>query len=186
VNTVPLNCNHCGAPLSVPETARFVTCSHCHAQLAIHHEGAAVFTEMLGEIAERTANIEEHLDELRLEKDLERVDAAWEQERREIMVGGENGPPKRSVIWLFSLVCAAVGAHLVWRMTQGRRGISPWFLLIPPTVAWLFGWIMTMQVDRYEESESFYRRIRNSILRRGRPKRYARTGADLTSSPRHS
>ncbi len=182
MKTVPLNCNHCGAPLSVPETARFVTCAHCHAQLAIHHEGAAVFTEVLDEIAARTASIEEHLEELRAEKDLERVDAAWEKERKEILVGGEKGPPERSLVWACSFLFMVIGLIFFWNVTGGRRGLSPWALLIPLIVPWVVGWIMVMQVDRYEESEGFYRRIRQSILRRGRPKRYARTGASLKAS----
>ena len=181
MKTVPLNCNHCGAPLRVPETARFATCAHCHAQLAVHREGEAFFTEVLGEIAARTANIEEHLEELRMEKDLERVDAAWEQEKQEMLVG-DHGLPSRAGTWFFSLVATIVGTYFTWRLTGGRRGLSPWVLLIPLTVPWFIGWVMTIRIDRYEESEGFYSRIRQSILRRARPKRYGRTGASLKAS----
>lgn len=187
VKIVPLSCNHCGAPLSVPESTRFVTCGHCHSQLAIHHDGAAVFTEVLGEIAARTANIEQHLAEMQMEKDLERiekdlarVDAAWDKERKEILVGGEKGAPAKGMVWLTSFLFMVVGTAIFLPMVGGRRAISPWALLIPVTVPWVMGWVVAMQVDRYEESEGFYKRIRQAIQsRRGRLKRSARTGASL-------
>ena len=49
-----INCNSCGAPLKVSDTARFITCTHCSTQLQVQHSGGAVYTEILGQIAEQT------------------------------------------------------------------------------------------------------------------------------------
>ena len=92
VKTVPLNCNHCGAPLSVPESARFVTCAHCHAQLAIHHEGAAFFTEVLDKLKTQTDDIADSLFEMQRRQDLDRLEIEWAEKRREIL-GAAPEPP---------------------------------------------------------------------------------------------
>ena len=44
---VSVNCNHCGAPLEVPQGTHFVTCQHCGARLQIHMNGGVVYTELL-------------------------------------------------------------------------------------------------------------------------------------------
>ena len=38
MRTIALQCNHCGAPLQVSESARFVTCTHCGTQLTIRQQ----------------------------------------------------------------------------------------------------------------------------------------------------
>jgi LSD1 subclass zinc finger protein len=180
LKAVPLNCNHCGAPLSVPETARFVTCAHCHAQLAIHHEGASFFTEVLGEIAARTKNIEEQIEELRLEKDLERLDQKWEKEKKEIL-GSAQEPMDRQAIWFWTRIAVIGCVAMIFFVTRGRPNLL--VLLLAAVVPVLFGGFVAMQADLYEQSEGFYQRIRRRIINRGgKAKRYGQTGESLEPS----
>jgi LSD1 subclass zinc finger protein len=180
VKTVPLNCNHCGAPLSVPETARFVTCAHCHAQLAIHHEGAAFFTQVLGEIAARSKNIEEQIEELRVEKDLERLDQKWEKEKKEVL-GSAQEPTDRQTVWFWTRIAVIGCVAVIFFMSRGRPNLL--VLLLAAVVPVLFGGFVAMQADLYQQSEELYLRARRRILERGRkPKRYARTGESLKAS----
>jgi hypothetical protein len=48
---VNVDCNACGASLSVPETTRFVTCGKCRARLAIRRSDTAIYTEVLDDPA---------------------------------------------------------------------------------------------------------------------------------------
>jgi hypothetical protein len=162
VKTVPLNCNHCGAPLSVPETARFVTCGHCHAQLAIHHEGAAVFTEVLQQIADRTANIEASVRDLRIQRDLERLDEEWGKRRRE-MLGDNLSPPKRYDSFLLGGVLIFAGiAFLIYGMARDREMIVVGAIISGAAVCIaLFG---LGNAALYEEAESAYRKRRQRLL----------------------
>lgn len=44
-----VDCNRCGASLTVAEDTRFVTCGKCRARLAVRRNGDAIFTEVLAE-----------------------------------------------------------------------------------------------------------------------------------------
>ncbi len=47
-----LVCNSCGTPLMVPSSAKFVTYKHCSGVLQIRRTEAAIYTEVLADIAE--------------------------------------------------------------------------------------------------------------------------------------
>ena len=34
-----LSCNHCGAPLQVPEETKYLTCTYCSSRLQVEHSG---------------------------------------------------------------------------------------------------------------------------------------------------
>ncbi|QDT55640.1 hypothetical protein Pan44_36860 [Caulifigura coniformis] len=163
---VPLNCNACGAPLRVAESARFATCSHCHAQLAIHHEGGAVFTEVLARIAARTESIESEIQALRAELDLERLDKSWEKNRREILgSSGETTEPH----WIVAMGCVAfcLGILLFLHGLFAPRGqIAPGLILIGMSVVFvLYG---LGRVAYFEEAQRLYTSTRQRILGRGK------------------
>ena len=86
-----LTCQHCSAPLSVPEGAKFVTCTHCGTQLAVRRTGGVAYTEMLAEIDERTERMEEKLEDLHRRSALAEVDRAWEAEREKYFMTGKHG-----------------------------------------------------------------------------------------------
>ena len=54
-----LNCNRCGAPLEVPQKAKFITCTFCQTQLSIQRSGGAAYTEALEELGERTEQLKQ-------------------------------------------------------------------------------------------------------------------------------
>ena len=72
-------CNHCGAPLDVSEQSRFVTCSHCNSRLIVQHTGNAVYTELLESLQQRTEEIADEVELLRLQADLTQLESDWEK-----------------------------------------------------------------------------------------------------------
>jgi len=169
MKTVPLNCNQCGAPLVVLESARFVTCGHCHAQLAIHHEGGAVFTEVLAEIAARTENIESDIQALRTELDLERLDQSWEKSRREILGNlKDTTEPK----WMVAMGCVAFCFGILlflFGLFAPRGQVTPGLMLIGISV--FFVMYGLGRVAYFEDAQRLYSATRQRILERGKRKR---------------
>lgn len=76
-----VNCNNCGAPLSVGASTNYATCGHCGSQLAVHRTGNALFTERIDQLEAKTTAIAETVAELALKDRLEEIDRAWERER---------------------------------------------------------------------------------------------------------
>ena len=72
---IALDCNHCGAPLEVPRKLRSVTCAFCNTKLAIKHEGSAIYTEAIEQIA---AGVEK----LVKQGEVEQLDREWEMRRK--------------------------------------------------------------------------------------------------------
>lgn len=91
MDLLSLNCQHCSAPLQVPENAKFVTCSHCGSQLAIRRTGSVAYTETLDAIDQRTERMAEQLDELHRKSTLSDLDPAWQIEREQYYVTGKHG-----------------------------------------------------------------------------------------------
>lgn len=74
-----LSCNKCGAPLSVPSRTNFITCSYCKSQLAIHQEGGAIYTELLGQIDQKTTQILDQVNNLvDITRDVQAGSYSWE------------------------------------------------------------------------------------------------------------
>lgn len=88
-----LNCNHCGAPLRVPESANFVTCAHCGSQLAVKRTDTAHYTEVLTRLDARTTEMAQELEELKLQNELNAIDQEWEEERQQYMISPSRGAP---------------------------------------------------------------------------------------------
>src|SRR4051794_1900041 len=61
---INLSCNKCGAPLEAPPSANFLTCSYCGSRLAVHSSGSAYYTEVLGQIDQKTTQILDRVDTL--------------------------------------------------------------------------------------------------------------------------
>jgi len=109
LDTVSLSCNNCGAALTLPESARFVTCSYCKTQLEVKREGGAAFTE----IREAVANIERDVADLKhdsrvraLRDELASIDSDWDDRRTALMEKSKDGyvvPTEGGAIFLFAL-----------------------------------------------------------------------------------
>lgn len=102
---VTLACNECGAKLKASRTTKFVTCTHCDADLAVHFEDGAAFTEVrraVRDLEEATDELKEEVAELRREQgadreraraevELQRIERAWEAEKDGLMPKGKRG-----------------------------------------------------------------------------------------------
>lgn len=94
MNIESVQCNNCGAPLELPESARFATCRHCGAQLAVHRSTAAVTTEVLERVAAQVDRVADEVQQLRIQNELQRLDMNWERERQKLFVRTKNGPAR--------------------------------------------------------------------------------------------
>jgi len=87
METQALNCHNCGAQLKVPESANFVTCSHCDTQLAIHRHETGQFTDRSAQPEKPPADCAELL----YQEKLAEIDKDWEQVRDRLLLGNGEG-----------------------------------------------------------------------------------------------
>ena len=73
METISVQCNHCGAPLQVVEATRFVTCQFCNSRLEVKRTGSSIFTEEVAQIAKNTGKMAESLEVIALQSELERL-----------------------------------------------------------------------------------------------------------------
>lgn len=124
-----VSCNHCGAPLEISEETKFVTCRHCHRQLAVKHSDSSVFTEVLTQLAERTAGMADDLKIIQLQNDLERLDREWEAESREYLVEEKNGHTSRPSPVLTTIMGGVMLVIGLTMLFSSNDGFSSLFLL---------------------------------------------------------
>jgi uncharacterized membrane protein/DNA-directed RNA polymerase subunit RPC12/RpoP len=114
METLSVRCNHCGAPLTVSESTRFVTCQFCQSNLEVKRTDSSVFTEELAKIADKTERIEERLEVIELQQEIERVDRQWAQQEALYMVHGKRGPEGRPISALFGSAVAVIFACILF------------------------------------------------------------------------
>lgn len=86
-----LSCNSCGAPLEVPETAKFVTCNHCSTRLAVRRTETATFTEQLENLEAGQDQLRERLEKVELENQLAELERDWEREKAQFLSEEKHG-----------------------------------------------------------------------------------------------
>lgn len=91
MRVIAVNCNQCGAPLQVPAKTRFLTCGFCSSRLEVHREGDAIYSEVLESIEEKTNQIAEDVETIRVQNELERLDREWLSDQAQLMVRGKHG-----------------------------------------------------------------------------------------------
>lgn len=84
-------CDSCGAPLDVPESAKFVTCRHCQTHLRVRRDESVHYTEQLEQIEQHTRKISERLDQVEAYQELEALDREWMIERENFMIKTKHG-----------------------------------------------------------------------------------------------
>ena len=169
-NSTSFLCNHCGAPLNVAPHTRFCTCSFCGSHLKIHQEGGSVFSEVLSEIQERTARIEEDVQVIRLQNELELLDRNWEKEELRLSTAKKDGtyrkPQQGSSLTggIIAIVFGLVWAGFVANMNDG----SPFALFGLVFVG--FGIYNAINGSRkektYRQNKAVYEQKRRELLRR--------------------
>ena len=124
---VDSRCIHCGATLRVAQDAAHICCQYCKAELIVVREGAAVTTQMLGEMNE---NLGQKLDVLRVQNELERLDREWTLQRESYMVSGQNGArsiPTGAGSMFGGLFIAVAG--VAWTIFASSHGAPGFFTL---------------------------------------------------------
>lgn len=123
---VDLTCNHCGAPIEVSESVRFVTCGHCGSRLEIRREGGAAYTEVLERVdrlEEATDALGDDLERTRLELALSQLDDAWKNtlvERRWRGPQGQVMPPNAGRMRAGGILSGLAGLGLLaWCLALG-------------------------------------------------------------------
>lgn len=171
MTTVSVRCNHCGAPLDVAESTRFVTCSFCNCQLEVKRTENSVFTEEIARLARNTDRMAESLEVIKLQNEIELLDREWGEVRSgyEAKRGGK-GPPGRAGAALglvfavfFAVVCFAMAGSMGSIGGPGIISLVPvgmgFFALIAATMG-------AVHASRYETGRSDYQRRRDELTRR--------------------
>lgn len=91
MSLIPVACHKCGAPLEVPDEARFVTYRHCGIQLEVKHNESAAWTEQIEDIKEQTEELVEQVVQLQYQNALQSIDRDWERQRETMLVTHKNG-----------------------------------------------------------------------------------------------
>lgn len=68
MDLISLSRNNCGAPREVPESAKYLTCSHCGSRLAVQRTGTAYYTNLMEQITESSSQISKGIDALDKDK----------------------------------------------------------------------------------------------------------------------
>jgi predicted phage tail protein len=179
-----LTCNHCGAPLQVPESANYVTCNHCSAQLAVRRSKHVAFTEQINKLAETTERLSRRVEDLSGQGKLAALDREWELKRADFMMTGKNGQqflPSESGAIGGGVTIAIFGS--LWTvmaiaMTSAAPSFGPF--IIAKFIFPLFGICFVVggivhsfhqhsKAQAYREAERQYRQRRNEILHDGHP-----------------
>ena len=131
METLSIRCNHCGAPLSVSGSTRFVTCQFCQSHLEVKRTDSSIFTEEVAKIADNTERMAESLEVIELQNEIERVDREWAQMEAGYIMQGKNGPQRPSSS-LFGLAFAIFFAGVCfWMAVQASDGPGGIFALVP-------------------------------------------------------
>lgn len=129
METLSVRCNHCGAPLQVGEKARFITCQFCQTQLEVKHTSSAAFTEVIDQIAQKTAQMADNLKVIELQNEIDRLDREMEEQReryyRSTRRGDRNQPsPVGAMVGAFiALPTSATATY--WFATHNTPPVLP-------------------------------------------------------------
>ncbi len=155
-----LNCNNCGAPLSVPETANFVTCNHCNARLAIRRTDSTTFTQQLEQIETTQEQVLEKLAHLQQQNDLARIDREWDREREQYVTIDKHGhrrQPSETMAILTAIIPVLIGLFILF----AGQPLGLVFMLIG-----LFGGAYQyMKAKNFLAARRRYQRRRRNVLR---------------------
>ena len=168
---VSVRCNHCGAPLEVGETTRFVTCQFCDSQLEVKHTESSVFTEEISRIARTTEKMSGKLDVISLQNEIEQLDREWEAQQPQINSQGRSRSPQSGFGAVVGMLFSVVFALVCFRMagTMGSVGAPAIVPLIPVGMgifALVAGAMSMVQWTNRQEKLAGYQRQRDELIRK--------------------
>ena len=162
---VDSRCIHCGATLRVAQDAAHICCQYCKAELIVVRDGAAVTTQMLGEMTE---NLGQKLDVLRVQNELERLDREWTLQRETFMVSGQNGArsiPTGAGSMFGGLFIAVAG--VAWTIFASSHGAPGFFTLCGVCFVAAGLWtafVGTSKASAHDTAEAAYQSRRRALL----------------------
>ena len=164
-----LSCNECGAPLEVPESAKFVTCGFCSSRLAVQHTSNAVYTEALEKIGKQTEQLAQDVETIKLQNQLERLDREWTQECEQYMVHDKSGKhlPNATGSAIGAVVMVVFG--IFWMglaVSIGAPCFFPLFGIFFIVAAICIGISGMNKAGGYEQAHKRYQRRRHELLGR--------------------
>jgi hypothetical protein len=170
VQAVSVSCNHCGAPLQIPQDTRFASCSYCGARLEIFHQGGAAYSRVLDDIDQRTKRIEASVEELKHHEQLDQLDREWMLSRDQYMIRDRNGnaslPNGGGGGAIFGSVFAAIFG-VVWigfAMSMGAPFFFPLFGVVFVIAAIVGGISASTKASEFARAQERYQRNRRQIL----------------------
>ncbi len=167
---IALNCDQCGAPLEVPKSANYVTCSYCEAQLSVQQEGGAIFTQKVDDIDARTRQIAEDVQAIRAHNEIEQLDRDWMTQRVQYQVRGKDGElsvPTQAGAMIGAVMAAGFGVvWIVMAMSMGAPAFFPIFGVFFIAVALIGGFSVASKAKGFERRQHEYRNRRRSLQRR--------------------
>ncbi|MDQ3928101.1 MAG: hypothetical protein M3328_03025 [Chloroflexota bacterium] len=167
-----LSCNNCGAPLSVPTSADYVTCGYCGSALAVRRTESAHYTELLERLEQHTDYLARRAEYLRLRDELEALDAEWQRDRRQYLTrrlsGSIQAPTRSYLITSVAVAVAACALTAWWFYATANAGPGASF----------FGWIgavlslaalvnaarVSSRVNSYNLAKQGYQQQRKQLL----------------------
>lgn len=162
-----VQCNHCGAPLELPESARFATCRHCGSQLAVHRSADVVTTEVMERVASTVEQMADEVRELRVQSELQRMAAEWESERQSLLVRGKHGSVQEpsEVMGIMTMVLAG-GIGVAFAVFAFNSGFAAGALMgfVVAGIGLFSGWQILQKAERFRAARQRYDRRRAAIV----------------------
>lgn len=168
---VSVDCNHCGAPLEVGETTRFVTCGYCSKRLAVQRTDSAIYTEVLDEIRQTTNQLADDMEVIKMQNQIEQLDREWAMEREGYMVRNKHGvkePPVTGIGAVIAVLITLVAIVFMGQLFMEVAGGSSMEALVILGMAG-FG-ILTVATavrkgQRFQQGKQRYQTHRQRMLR---------------------
>lgn len=163
-----LNCNQCGAPLEAPQKAKSVVCTFCEARLAVKQTASAFYTESLEHVEAPTQTIQNDAEEIRVQKELLRIDREWDEQREGFVRRDQHGnirvPSRSDAISIGVGVAIGSLAVIAMAFIPGVPGAFALFGLAAVAAGAVFVVAVWGNVKKYEEKRDAYQRRRQVIL----------------------
>jgi DNA-directed RNA polymerase subunit RPC12/RpoP len=163
--TTSLLCDNCGAPLDVPDTARYATCGHCGSRLAVQRNATAAWTEVAERIAGDTGRINEGVTLLTLQAELERLDREWEMQQGKVSRRGKDGKPETAVGAFIGLLVPLFVLYMIF----GKGELAPTIVLLAILAIGALAALRSGAIARIlgsDLTESDYQRRRAELVHR--------------------
>jgi hypothetical protein len=174
-------CNHCGAPLEIQTTTRFLTCTYCGAKLEVHRSGGSLYTEVLESIDQRTQRMEQDLDVIKRQNEVERLDREWMLRREQFLTRNKDGstsPPSAVGTIVGPIVAVVFG--IIWMVGAASAGAPVLFVvfgLVFVVAAMIAGITGAGKAAQYQDQQRAYEQQRQQLLSPQRPNQPGGPGA---------